>query len=134
MANYPQLRDLMAPLHPFRSPKSTFYWNDELEFAFQQSKKDIIADICQGVEIYDLQKRTCLQTDRSKRGIGYFLFQKNCACTGTIPRSCDNGWGIVQAGSCFLQPTEERDAPVRTHQRSKCLSIHFSRGSTSLML
>ena len=38
VANYAQLRDLMAPFRPFRSPKCTFYWNDELESAFQQSK------------------------------------------------------------------------------------------------
>ena len=31
VANYAQLRDLMAPFRPFRSPKCTFYWNDELE-------------------------------------------------------------------------------------------------------
>ena len=128
----------MAPLHPFRSPKSTFYWNDELEFAFQQSKKDIIAAICQGVEICDPQKRTCLQTDRSKRGIGYFLLQKNCAGTGTIPRCCDNGWGIVLAGSRFLQPTEERYAPIEGEALAVAWSLeqtkYFTQGCKDLVV
>ena len=112
VANYAQLRDLMAPFRPFRSPKCTFYWNDELESAFQQSKEGIIAAIRHGVEIFDPQKRTCLRTDWSKKGIGYFLLQKNCDCDDPLPQCCEDGWGIILASSRFLQPPEERYAPI----------------------
>ena len=94
--------------------------------------------VCQGVEIYDPQKRTCLQTDRSKRGIGYFLLQKNCAGTGTIPRCCDNGWGIVLAGSRFLQPTEERYAPIEGEALAVAWSLeqtkYFTQGCKDLVV
>ena len=64
------------------------------------------------MKIFDPQKRTCLRTDWSKRGIGYFLLQKNCECVDALPQCCEDGWGIILASSRFLQPPEERYAPI----------------------
>ena len=73
VANYAQLRDTMAPFKPFLIPHYKFSWSPELEEAFQKSKAAIIEGIRKGVEIFDLQKRTCLRPDWSKRGVDYFL-------------------------------------------------------------
>ena len=54
-----------------------FHWNAQLQAAFKKWKETIIDDI---VIIFDKTKRTCLATDWSKTGIGYWLFQKHCIC------------------------------------------------------
>lgn len=61
VANYAQLRDTMAPFKPFLSPHCKFSWSPERENAFQSSKCAIIEAIREGVEIYDMQKHTCLR-------------------------------------------------------------------------
>ena len=38
VSNYAQLRDLVAPFRPFRSTKCTFFWNEELDAAFQSQR------------------------------------------------------------------------------------------------
>ena len=53
VANYAQLRNIMAPFKPFLSPKWRFEWTPELERAFQASKESIIGEIRHGVEIFD---------------------------------------------------------------------------------
>ena len=49
VANYAQLRDMMAPFKPFLSPKVKFNWTPELETAFTESKEAIIQAIRKGV-------------------------------------------------------------------------------------
>ena len=97
VANYAQLRDVMAIFKPFLSPYCKFSWSHELEEAFQRSKEAIISAIHEGVEILDTQKRTCLRLDWSTRGIGYFLLQQHCSCPSRIPDCCSrvedhSGW------------------------------------------
>ena len=75
VANYAQLRGIMEPFKPFLSPQCKFSWSLQLEEAFQLSKDAIICAICEGVEIFDMQRRTCLRPNWSMRGIGYFLLQ-----------------------------------------------------------
>ena len=109
LTNYAQLRDTMAPLKPFLSPRCKFSWDKNLEDAFIESKKKIIIkSICHGVEIYDMQKRTYLRPDWSNKGIGYFLFQQNCDCLSGIPGCCSNGLRITLVDSRFLTSAEER--------------------------
>ena len=112
VSNYAQLRDIMAPFKPFLSTKCKFSWNPELETAFQQSKEAIIDAIRHGVEIFDVQKRTCLRPDWSCRGIGYFLLQQHCNCPSGIPDCCPDGWKITLAGSRFLSSAEQRYAAI----------------------
>ena len=112
VSNYAQLRDLMAPFKPFRSPRCKFSWSPELEAAFQSSKEAIVMAIRQGVEIFDVQKRTCLRPDWSRRGVGYFLLQQHCNCASGVPDCCPGGWRITLAGSRFLSPAEQRYAAI----------------------
>ena len=112
VANYAQLRDIMAPFRPFLSERHPFYWNMELDESFIASKDAIIAAIRKGVEIFDPKRRTCLRPDWSKKGVGYFLLQQHCSCQSDLPNCCPSGWKIVMAGSRFLQSAEERYAPV----------------------
>ena len=112
VTNYAQLRDYMTPFRRFLSPRCSFTWDKELDQAFEKSKTDIVEAIRRGVEIFDLNRPTCLRPDFSNKGIGYFLFQKHCECSSQIPDCCAVGWRISMAGSRFLTPTEQRYAPI----------------------
>ncbi|XP_066924129.1 uncharacterized protein [Clytia hemisphaerica] len=112
VGNYAQLREHVEPFRPFLSPKHPFKWTPELDRAFTASKKAIVEAIRSGVEIFDLHLPTCLRTDWSKHGVGYFLQQKHCDCTDVNPICCQDGWRITLAGSRFLKPTEEHYAPI----------------------
>jgi len=138
VSNYAQLREQMAPFRPFLSPHHPFMWNMELEDAFKLSKASIIAAIREGVEIFDLQRPTCLRTDWSKRGIGYFLLQKHCTCASITPDCCLDGWRITLAGSRFLTPTEQRYAPIEGEALAIAWSLeqtkYFTLGCHDLIL
>ena len=108
LANYAQLRDLMQPFRAFLSPKTPFIWNEQLQGCFETSKAAIIDLIKQGVAIFDMNKVTCLRTDWSNKGIGYYLSQKHCTCLSNLPGCCENGWQITLAGSRFLVGAEQR--------------------------
>lgn len=112
VVNYNQLRDLMAPFKPFLSPRYKFMWSNELEEAFHASKSMIIAAIREGVEIFDVHKRTCLRPDWSCKGIGYFLLQQHCDCRSNSPDCCPNGWRITLTDSRFLTSAEQRYAAI----------------------
>ena len=94
VSNYAQLRDSVAPFKPFFSPRCQFSWSPELEAAIQASKAAIIAAIRQGVEIFDMQRHTCLCPDWSKRGIGYFLVQQHCSSLSGVPDCCLGHTGL----------------------------------------
>ena len=102
----------MAPVKPFLSPRCKFSWSPELEATFQKSKEAIVESIRQGVEIFDMKRRTCLRPDWSRRGIGYFLLQQHCNCPSGIPDCCPWGWRITLAGSRFLSSAEQRYAAI----------------------
>ena len=68
--------------------------------------------IRKGVEIFEKNRITCLSTDWSKSGIGYYLSQKHCKCDSTTPGCCKDGSRITLAGSRHLKPAESRYAPV----------------------
>ena len=112
VAHYGRLTDLMAPFRPLLSPKTAFDWTPELEAAFQHSRAAIVQEIRDGVEIFDLKRKTCLTPDWSKQGIGYWLRQKHCECDSVIPGCCPTGWWVTLAGSRFLRDAEQRYAPI----------------------
>ncbi len=62
--------------------------------------------------IYDKSKPTCLATDWSKTGIGYWLFQKHCQCPSQDLFCCHSGWKITLVGSRFTHSAESRYAPI----------------------
>lgn len=66
----------MAPFRELLKPTQ--------KFAFRESKRVIAQEIQDGVEIFDKNKPTCLATDWSKDGVGYWLFQKHCSCPSSV--------------------------------------------------
>ncbi|KAK5915526.1 hypothetical protein CesoFtcFv8_001108 [Champsocephalus esox] len=94
--------------------------------------------IREGVEIYDMQKRTCLRPDWSMRGIGYFLLQQHCHCASGIPDCCPGGWRITLAGSRFLSPAEQRYAAVEGEALAVAWGLeqtrYFTQGSDNLVV
>ena len=59
VANYNQLRNIMAPFRLLLSTKTDFFWNDDLNESFSRSRQMIVDLIQKGVKIFDLDRRTC---------------------------------------------------------------------------
>ncbi len=77
-----------------------------------ESKAIIVSEIENGVQIFDKSRPTCLATDWSKTGVGYWLLQKHCNCAKTIPFCCNTGWKVTLVGSRFTSSAESHYAPV----------------------
>ena len=105
------MADKMLPFHQLMKPNTPFKWDESLQHAFEESKAVIISEIEEGVRIFDTSKPTCLATDWSKTGIGFWLLQKHCSCPKTEPFCCLTGWKITLVGSRFTHPHESRYAP-----------------------
>ena len=106
------MAEVMRPFRDLLKPKTPFNWNEDLEQAFKESKIKIIKEIENGVEIFDKTRHTCIATDWSKTGIGYWLLQKHCPCTSITPSCCQTGWKTTLVGSRFTHAAETRYAPV----------------------
>ena len=106
------MTERMEPFRRYLKPCTTFVWDEEMDSIFTESKQVIIAEIEKGVRIFDKLKPTCLATDWSKTGIGFWLFQKHCKCSGTTLFCCKDGWQITLVGSRFTHAAESRYAPV----------------------
>ena len=78
----------MLPFRDILKPNNKFEWTDQLEQCFQESKKVIIKEIENGVQIFDKSKPTVLATDWCKDGLGFWLLQKHCSCSGMKPFCC----------------------------------------------
>ena len=104
--------DCMQPFRELLKPKANFIWTDELNKLFAESKDHIISEMEKGVEIFDKNRPTCLATDWSKSGIGFWLLQKHCKCTRVDPFCCKDGWKTTLVGSRFTHPAESRYAPI----------------------
>ena len=102
----------MLPFRQLLKPAKSFSWDDSLDEAFKESKTVIVREIQKGVRIFDKSKPTCLATDWSNSGIGFWLFQKHCHCADTKPFCCHQGWQITLVGSCFTHAAESRYATV----------------------
>ena len=102
----------MLPFRNLLKPSTPFEWSEELDKLFEESKTTIINEIHRGVEIFDKEKPTCLATDWSKDGVGFWLFQQHCSCKTTKPFCCKDGWKITLVGSRFTSSTESRYAPI----------------------
>ena len=79
---------------------------------FEYSRDCIIDAITEGVKIFNITRRTCLYTDWSEKGMGYFLSQQHCKCKSTEFGCCLNGWRITLVGSRFLRDSEEDYATI----------------------
>lgn len=106
------MTDTMTPFRDLLKPSTPFYWDEALQKLFQDAKSEIIKQIVNGVNMFDKNRITCLATDWSKSGIGYFLSQKHCTCEEITPSCCRDGWKLVLAGSRFTKPAESHYHPV----------------------
>ena len=138
VSHYNRLIDLVSPFRVFLGKNKKFEWNDALDAAFKKSKSAIVEAIKDGVEIFDLNRPTLLQTDYSEVGIGYFLSQKHCNCEGCSPGCCKEGWRITLAGSRFLKPAESRYSPVEGEALAIAWSLnqtkYFTQGCPNLIV
>ena len=106
--------------------------------AFQASKEAIITDIHEGVEIFDITRRTCLRPDWSSRGIGYYVLQKHCDCSSNAPDCCPEGCRVTLVGSRFLSPAEQRYAPIEGEALAVAWDLeqsrYFTQGCDNLLV
>ena len=106
------MTDAMAPFRELLKPTQQFEWTASHDAAFRESKLVIAQEIKHGVEIFDKSKPTCLATDWSKDGVGYWLFQKHCSCPSKDIFCCKTGWKVTLVGSRFTHSAESRYAPI----------------------
>ena len=89
-----------------------FSWTEELEEGFKLAKQKIIEAVTDGVRHFEMDRQTCLATNCSRQGIGFFLMQKWCKCEKLHPSFCADGWKLVLAGGRFTKPAESRYSPI----------------------
>ncbi len=102
----------MEPFRHLLKPGTPFLWTDHLNTLFEESKSAIVREIEEGVRIFDKGKPTCLTTDWSKAGMGFWLMQKHCTCESVEPGCCNTGWKVCMVGSRFTQQSESNYAPI----------------------
>jgi hypothetical protein len=107
--------DTMEPFRHLLKPGTPFLLSPILQEKFEQVKAMIIEAVTEGVRHYEVGRKTCLATDWSKHGLGFFLLQKWCNFTQMHPRCCEGGWKLVLAGGRFTTPAESR--------YSECLAV-----------
>ena len=105
---------------------------------FIASKSKILGEIELGVQIFDKKKTTCIATDWSKTGIGFWLFQKHCESPGRSLLCCTEGWKVALVRSRFTHPAESRYAPVEREALAVADALdkarHFVLGCTYLVV
>ena len=130
----------MAPFRELVKPNSKFQWTNELEALFLEAKERIIAQVREGVRSYDTKRRTCLQTDWSKEGLGYLLLQKYCQCPMQTAQTacCYSGWRLVFAGSRFTCGAEPRYSPTEGEALAVAWGLNhahmFTKGCPNILI
>ena len=102
----------MLPFRHLLSSKVPFSWSSELDAAFTASKQEVVRQCREGVRKFDPSLLTCLATDWSKWGMGFWLCQKHCSCPTDRPGCCFTGWQTVFVGSRFCHQAEQHYAPI----------------------
>merc|ERR1711888_45545 len=92
-----------------------------------RSKQAIVDKVIEGVHLFDPTLTTCLATDFSATGVGFFLLQKTCKCTSRTPTCCHSGWRLCLGGSRFLHPAETRYAPIEGEALAVAYGLHQCR-------
>ena len=128
----------MQPFRALLQAKIPFKWTPNLDDIFEETKTVIIQEIQKGVEIFDKNKPTCLATDFSKDGIGYWLLQKHCSCKTSKPFCCPDGWKVTLVGSRFTSAAESRYAPIEGEALAVVEALnktrHFVLGCPNLII
>jgi len=118
----------MQPFRDLVKPHTEFFWDENLDRLFRESKEILIQKCTEGIRMFDINRTTCLQTDWSKQGIGYLLLQQHCNCeTAKAPVCCKDGWKLVFAGSRFTTDAETRYAPTEGEALAIAWSLEHAR-------
>ena len=70
----------MEPFRKLVKHNASFQWNATLDQLCEQSKELLISKVKEGINTFDINRKTCLQTDWNKSGVRYLLLQKYCKC------------------------------------------------------
>jgi hypothetical protein len=76
---------MMEPFRHLLKPKLKFAWSPQLQVTFEESRWVIVEMVTEGVKIFDMKRVTCLLTDWSKMGLGFFLVQNIVLVSRTYP-------------------------------------------------
>ena len=114
----------MKPFRHLLKPSTKFEWTAELDSIFKESKDVIINEMKEGVRLFQPSRPTCLITDWSTSGMGFFLMQKYCACKMRSPLCCKSGWKLCLVGSRFTQSAETRYAPIEGKALAVVYALH----------
>ena len=109
--------EIMSPFRDLLKSKNLkgkkVYWDATLRTAFENSKTELCDIAMKGLHNYDLNRKTVLVTDWSKKGIGFTLLQKHCSCKDdSDPTCCEGGWKLVYCNSRTLHKEEADYVPV----------------------
>ena len=79
-----------------------------------------------------MTRKTCLATDWSRQGIGFFLLQQHCQCLpnsqGQVsPTCCNGGWKLIFAGGRFTTPAESRYSPIEGEALAVVTALYKAR-------
>ena len=119
---------IMEPFRQLIKPNNKFFWTPALQELFEKSKQEILARVKDGVQSFEPNRRTCLQTDWCKHGIGYLLLQKHCSCPHpNLVTCCPEGWKLIYGGSRFTNPAESRYSPTEGEALGVTWALHHSR-------
>lgn len=114
------MTDKILPFWNLLKPKSGFYWDDDLNRLFEESK----LVIGEGVWIFDKTRSTCLATDWSEVGIGFWLFQKHCSCPTTTSLCCPSrctpkSFDVKDSRRLSFQQFTSPSRKTKTNQKQK---------------
>ena len=87
-------------------------WSQELQDAFDRGREEVVKQVRKGIQSFNMNQITCLQTDYSQDGIGFLLLQKYCGYSSVSPRCCPLGWKLCYVSSRFLSPAETLYKPI----------------------
>ena len=119
---------IMQPFRELVKPNMKFVWNETLDNLFHKTNQLLIEKCTAGIRAFELNRRTCLQTDWSKSGVGYLLLQQHCSCdTAKAPVCCKEGWKLVFAGSRFTTDAETRYSPTEGEALAVAWSLQHAR-------
>ena len=130
---------IMQPFRNLVKPSTSFAWDANLDKLFNETKELLLKKCAEGIRSFDVNRKTCLQTDWSKDGVGYLLLQQHCSCdTSKAPVCCKDGWKLVFAGSRFTSDAETRYAPTEGEALAIAWSLQHARmfvlGCSDLMV
>ena len=118
--------EMMQPFRDLLKKDSNWYWDQELDTIFGNTKRFIVQEIADGIKTFEVNRPCALWTDWCKNGIGFSLFQKRCKCL-IDPSCCKTGWKLVFANSRFTHENEKNYKPIEGESLALVFSLKRSK-------